>query len=195
MTRRAPRPQRYDPLLRSDMVASVNRQRVQSALWDYDRAVTEVESRWGVDRLPYLVSSETRLKWWSAIERLNSAVEEEDSEDTRTRVAVCIRGLAAMEAEATAAGHQPIDPTWWEVAMPDGSVLRVVKEWPEGSMARHATETGQGRPKVVVWSLDEVARLIAAYGAANVAKMVWPGATVTKVRTVTEEMLDDEIPF
>lgn len=192
---RVTKPHKHDPLLHSDMVASVTRQRVQSALWDYDRAVTELEAKWGVDRLPYLVDDDTRQKWWSAVDKLNAAVAEEDAEAVRHRVDVCLRGLQVLEAKAERDGQIPMGPTWWEIAMEDGSVLRVVKEWPEGSMARQAAETGQGRPKVVVWSLHEVARVIAAYGAVNSAKATWPGASVAKLRTITEEELDDDIPF
>lgn len=195
MAVRAQKPHKYDPLLRSDMVQSVSRQRIQSALWDYDRGVTTVEAIWGVDRLPYLVDDETRLKWWSAVERLNTAIDEEDANQVKHRVGVCLRGLGRLEDLARAAGHKPNPPTWWETIMPDGRVLRVVREWPEGSMAIAATETAADGRKVVVWSMEEVARIVGSYGAANVVKDTWPGATVTKVRTVTEEALDDEIPF
>ena len=92
----------------------------------FDKACGDMEMKWGIDRLPQLVSVETADKWGSAMAKLNNAIVTCDIEETKARVSVCIRGLAAMDAEAEAAGHKPISPEVWEAEY-NGRVFSVIK--------------------------------------------------------------------
>lgn len=194
MAARVTKPRKPDHLLGADLVANVEAQRVQSAVWDYDQAVRRLEDRWGVDRLPYLVGDEMRLRWWSAVDKLNAAIRSGDSGEVRKRVDICLRGLDALEQAAIGAGAKPLEVDAWETPLDDGRVLRVVRH---DHMARKATETAADGRQVIVWSLSEVGRVIGSYGAINAIKDMVPEASVTAVRTRTplEEELNDELPF
>jgi len=73
--------------------------RMQDALVRYDEAVTKLEMKWGVDRLPWLVGRELREKFDMQMDRLNEAIERQI--DVEHQVEVTLRGLAALEKAAT----------------------------------------------------------------------------------------------
>lgn len=93
----------------------------------FDRAMNDAEEKWGIDRLPELVSIETAEKWGSAMAKLNAAISEANPDEIKARVGVCLRGLAALEAEAIAAGHQPKPAEVWEYEF-EGRIFAVIKE-------------------------------------------------------------------
>jgi hypothetical protein len=155
------------------------------ALAPFDRAAEEMERKWGIDRLPALVSPETARKYGSAMAKLNAAIAAEDPAETAARVAVCIRGMAAMDAEATSAGHRPTAPECWAVEW-QGAVYAVVRsthDWPAAK---------RDHPGALIVTLRE---LVAAHAAR--ADLIPPIANPAPVRQLTalEIALDDEIPF
>jgi len=52
---------------------------VQCALEEFDRHNWEAERIWGVDRLPSLVSIETRLCWWQGRAMLDTAIRDNNA--------------------------------------------------------------------------------------------------------------------
>jgi hypothetical protein len=89
----------------------------------------------------------------------------------------------------------------WEIALNDGTVVQIVRE---AEMAdKLAREDSAGRKKIV-FTLDEIAKLLGGAKAIREAKMNWPGAEVTAVREKihdplmnvhdTYQGLDDPIP-
>lgn len=161
------------------------------ALGPFDTAARNMERKWGVNRLEGLVSPETAARYGSAIAKLNAAIDANDPADTAARAAVCIRGMAAMDAEATAAGHQPIPPAAQEIEV-DGKLCAVLwdgNQWPAYAALR---------PGVRTYTPQEVANALAAYGQTVAAiKDAFPGAQVSAVRQRTdlEQSLNDEIPW
>lgn len=157
----------------------------------FDRAMRDAERKWGIDRLPGLVSPETAAKFGSAMGKLNDAINSGDAAATAARVGVCIRGLAAMDAEAVAAGHQPTPPEAWDVEVA-GRVCAIIRDdrlWPVLAAAR---------PGLTIYTLREVALALAEYGQGVVkVKEAFSGAEVTAIRerTKLEEDLADEIPW
>ncbi len=185
---RPPRHQKHDRLIHSG--ASANDVKADFAIGPFDAEARRMDARWGVNRLPDLVSPATNQRWAQAMVNLNSAIHSADPELTAARVAACLRGFAAMDAEATAAGHQPVTPEAWEFEI-DGKVCALLRDdaaWP----AYHAQ-----RPGVRVYTIREVVNALAAYGQTVAAvKDSFPGAQVTAIRkTELETELDDEIPF
>lgn len=165
--------------------------RMQDALVKYDEAVTKLEMKWGIDRLPWLVGHELRERFDAQMEKLNKAIE--DQHDVEHQVDVTMRGLALLEQKAIEAGHQPLNGEYWEAPMPNGKVLAIVRTGYEvGKVKRENRE-------MVVCSVEEVAKMVQAQleqiPAVEKAKDLWPGATVEKIRTATEKELNDEIPF
>ena len=161
------------------------------AMAPFDTAARAMERKWGINRLEGLVSPETAARYGSALGKMNVAMDTGDPAETAARVAVCVRGLVALDAEATAAGHQPIIPEAGEFQI-DGKTCALLRDdaaWPAYSAAR---------PGVRVYTMREVANALEAYGQTVAAvKDAFPGAEVKAVRKPTnlEIELEDSIPF
>ncbi len=168
--------------------ASETEIRCDMATGPFDAKARAMDRKWGQDRLPELVSPAMAERWGLAMANLNAAIAANDPALVVARVNACLRGFDAMDAEATAAGHQPITPDAWEFDM-DGkpcAVLRDDAAWPAYAAMR---------PGVRIYSLREVANALAAYGSTVAAvKDAFPGAVVRKP-TPLEAELNDLIPF
>jgi hypothetical protein len=55
-------------------------QKIQAAITELDICVSGYEKRWGVDRLPELVSVETQQKYWRQVDKLDDAIEANDAD-------------------------------------------------------------------------------------------------------------------
>jgi hypothetical protein len=82
------------------LAADIKRSKVQAAVWDFDRTVSQAEVAWGHDRLTYLVSADTRARWWRAVEALNVAIKENDPDKVEPLVQNLVRGVRRMVEEA-----------------------------------------------------------------------------------------------
>jgi len=158
------------------------------AIAPFDRAATQAERTWGIDRLPELVSPATAAKYGSAFAKMNAAINASDPDDCAARAAVCIRGLAAMEAEARAAGHQPMPSGFW-MHEQEGTTIIIaqdMRDWPLIE-AMH--------PGVPIFSMREVFNALEAYGQTVVAvKHAFPGAEVKSSQPIDRHP-EDPIPY
>jgi hypothetical protein len=168
--------------------------RMQQSLVDYDEAVSKLELKWGVDRLPWLAGGELREKFEAQMDKLNKAIDSRS--DIEHQVEVTKRGLVALEKAAIANGADPLSGEYFEAAMPDGRVMAVVKT--NYDVAKVKRENRE----LVVYSVDELAMIVSKFEKdkaplVNDIKEMFPGAVVetVKSRTKTEELLNDEIPF
>lgn len=161
----------------------------KSILDGVDHAITTAERTWGVDRLRLLVSDDLRARWdrqWLAWCR---AIEGDDVAAIQKQGAAVRRAVAALEAEARAAGQQPLLPDVWETRHGDRVIVVCRTSAEAGVVAR------EGRA-VEVWTLDELVRLALADrpGLAAV-KEVFPGSTVTAIKPrVNWAAGGDELP-
>lgn len=165
--------------------------RCDMATAPFDRAVRAADAEWGQDRLPELVSPQTAERWGMAMANLNTALAAQDPAIVVARVAACVRGLTAMDAEARAAGHVPTPPEAWRFDM-DGQPCAIVREGCDW------TALAPAMPGVRFYSLHEVALALQHYGGiVAAAKDSFPGATVAAVRKPSplEAAIDDEIPY
>jgi len=123
-----------------------------------DTKASEVESRWGVSRLERLVSFETAQKWKRQMDKLNKAISENDVFTMPDLVNGTIKGYEAMEVEVIAQGHKPHDaPVAWTVGLPSGKTLAIVRHDKDASLIN---DLKRNHGDVVVWTLDEIARVI-----------------------------------
>ena len=164
---------------------------VQSAVWDFDKAISAVECAWGVDRLPYLVDARKREAWWLGMDQLNAAIRDGDPLEVRAAVDNMLGGLQMLVRAATKAGEAHLTPDVWEVALSDGKVLRVVRCWPVNSDPVPVDRN------ILTYTLEEVARLVEREKGVNAIKGQWPGATVEPPRPKSKlsDPINDEIPF
>lgn len=199
-SKKKPRPRRRVAKPERGPVRNIGRvnervyRKIQDAVIEHDKVVTEYERRWGIDRLPELVGAELRERFLLQCDRLNKAIAMNDADEVRRLVPISCRAYAALEKAAREAGHAELTGEAWEAAMPDGGVLCVTRTTHE------AAKVARERPEAVVWSVEEVANVVGSYEAAKVvtfAKKAFPGATVEarEDRVPTHEELDDEIPF
>ena len=166
--------------------------RMQDALVRYDEAVTKLEMKWGVDRLPWLVGRELREKFDMQMDRLNEAIERQI--DIEHQVEVTLRGLAALEKAATEKKiGDPLTGEYWEAPMPDGRVIAITRT------DHDVVKVKRENREMVVYSVNEVGKIVQAYlgkaSAVDKVKDLWPGATIEKIKTPAEKELNDEIPF
>lgn len=190
MAKRKSAPRKSDRLLNPG--ASKDEVRCDLATAPLDRVARDMERKWGVDRLPELVSPETAEKWGSALAKLNAAIDACDPTAVVERVNVCLRGYDAMDAEARAAGHRPSDPEIWEYEF-EGRKFGIIadgREWP----AAYAK-----RPGLTIYSMREVAIALYASEAANpvieAVKQNFPGGYISDIRPLEKRSIEDPIPF
>ena len=165
--------------------------RMQDALHRYDDVVSDVEGRWGVDRLVWLVGGDLRDRFEKQMDRLNAAIDKCDP-SIEHEVEVTLRGVAALEQAAIAAGAKPLNGDYIEGRMPDGRVIAIT------ATGYEAGKVKRDNREMVVYSVDEVGRIIEGLNkeapVVDAIKNAFAGAEVQSVKPVPAN-LDDEIPF
>jgi hypothetical protein len=174
----------------------------RAALDEADKVADAMERKWGADRLRLLVGPELREKFDRQRYLFNQAIWHGELEDVRQQSARMVRAWEALNAVATKNGQQPIHPLVWEVTVGEGDAAYVAAIVPDNDHAKHVLASGR---QVVVYTLEEIARLLQAMPAVAKAKQTFPGAEVTASRRSiddplgsihdTGEKLDDQIPF
>jgi hypothetical protein len=154
----------------------------QAAIDGADHTAVTMEQKWGAGRLRLLVSTELREKFDRQRYLFNQAIWHGDLEAVRTQSARMAAAWRALDGAAEAARRAPLLDGVWEVVLEDGTVAAIT----QGATPVLQTD---GR-KVVVYTLDEIGRLLSHYPAIAQAKQVFPGATVEAVRRPTDP-LDD----
>jgi len=150
-----------------------------------DETACAMEGKWGADRLRLLVSSELREKFDRQRYLLNQAIWHGDLEAVRRESGRMVNAWTVLDRVATEAGAQPLMAAVWEVGLADGSVAAVVPD-----NARAALVRAEGR-QVAVYTLEEIGRLLSAYPQLAEAKLVFPGAEITEIRSRSiEDPLD-----
>ncbi|WP_299945321.1 hypothetical protein [uncultured Ruegeria sp.] len=172
------------------------------SLAPFDRLAIEMERKWGIDQLPALVSPETSTRYGHAIADLNAAIAKSEPAAVTACVQNCIKGLGVMDAEATAAGHQPATGEFWEYEfMPHDAmeafrfaVMRDDAEWQTSKACR---------PDLRFFSMREVALALHHYCSRHPVgevKDLFPGAQITKINEPSKPPVDwdaggDPIPI
>jgi hypothetical protein len=184
MAQRPTRQKKDDRILHKG--ATANEIKADLALAPFDAAVREMDRKWGIDRLPELVSTESAAKWGKAMAGLNGAIDAHDPDKVKFWVEVCLRGLASMDAEAVTLGRPVSDPMIWEHEY-EGKVYGIIadgREWP----AAYAK-----RPGIAIHTMREVAIALHEHrnGLVNAVKLAFPGAEVKQVRRPKADLEDD----
>lgn len=160
---------------------------IQRHLTRLDQVQVEYESRWGVNRLPSLCSDDMQAKWNRQRQKLQDAVNQNLLYGVRDLVDGSIRAYAAMENDALARGNKPHDAEMWDVKHPDsGQVFRIVKSNYDAGIAL--------KDGAMVFTLQEVARILDAHATIKDVKATFPDATVANIHAVDWNKGDD-LPF
>jgi len=164
------------------------------AIAPLDRLAIQMDDKWGIDRLPEIVSVETATKFGAAMAHLNECIEQNDPDKVKAAAENCIKGLQVMDAEATLAGQPQSQPDMLEYKLDDELHFAILPDkhwWPE--VRKH-------RPDLQLFSLREVAIALKAAKADNpvirAVKEQFPKAEISEIETkVKNATLDDPIPF
>ena len=168
-----------------------------------DQTAAEMEAKWGADRLRLLVGPELREKFDRQRYLLGQAIWHGELEAVRRESMRMVKAWLALDAGAVAAGKAPLDPMVWEIAVradpigddptPHHFVAAIV---PDNDHAHRVIAEGR---HVVVYTLEEIGRLLAALPTVAKAKQTFPGAAVTAVRRSVDDPLtaihDDSEPL
>lgn len=158
--------------------------KVDFCLGPFDNASRDMDKKWGVDRLPDLVSVETAKIWGTTMANLNAAIqaqyENENQEQARADVIACVesalKGFAYMDAEAEKSGAKPADKTIMEYEL-EGTRIGIMQD----GAAWQAIKAE--RPDLVLYTLAEVANALEAYGGSviNEVKRHFPAAEISSI--------------
>ena len=176
--------------------AEQNDSRINEAVHMHDRVVSDVEKRWGMDRLQELVSEDTRRKFHLQREKLWNALTKNDGRDALHQAQVMCRAYEVLEREAKALGAKELTGDYIEGLMPDGRVLAITVDKFE------ASKVARDNRDMVVYSIEEIGRVLSVKDDEAKAKIndvvskvkgIFAGAEVVSVKPL--EDIDDEIPF
>lgn len=174
---------------RAMMPLPIDRGPVQEALEPLDRVAVEMEGKWGVGRLPRLVTPDMAAKFASARQKLDEAIRDNDLEAVVAKASVMIRGWQALDQAATEAGHKTYPEAVWSkqhrgtkytIVLDRADVSKVAKD------SKHPATVVTLDELLVVWDDFQGRRVI------EETKTLFPGATVE--RAGIKEM-DDDIPW
>jgi hypothetical protein len=165
---------------------------IYHSLLPLDRIATEMELKWGCERLASLVSPNTASRFGSAKAKLDAAIMANDPTLSARRASVLAKGWRAMDVEATQSGHRALSPDIWSHTTQEGFKMAVARSTGDAIKAIKVDDRLQG---VRVYSIEEIGRIlqIDSNALVNAAKEHFPDAVVTKV--ARKGSLTDEIPF
>ena len=151
-----------------------------------DTVSRSMEQKWGVDRLPRLVSEILSIKFDQQRNLLESAIKSNDAAQISKQSEGMRRAWVALDQAATADGHMPLGNAVWTEKHKTGDVIAVYRD--DAQLVDIAAAGG------VSFTLEELVRLIPAD--VLVAKKEFHGIKVVDVRDKGgDDELNDEIPF
>ena len=194
----ATKTQRRRPDIFTDPEAHGNsiRDAIHHAILPLDRVASEMEMKWGCERLPSLVSPQTASLFGSAKAKLDAAIQANDPQEVARRATVMIKGWSKMDAEATERGHEALSPEIWSHTTSTGFKVAVARSNADAIKSIRTDDRMEG---AAVYSLDEIARILEAdsYRLLDAVKKTWPEAKVAKTRKkkAPASEFDDGVPF
>ena len=145
-----------------------------------------MEQKWGVDRLPRLVSEILSIKFDQQHNLLESAIKSNDAAQISKQSEGMRRAWVALDQAATADGHMPLGNAVWTEKHKTGDVIAVYRD--DAQLVDIAAAGG------VSFTLEELVKLIPTD--VLVAKREFHGIKVVDVRDKGgDDELNDEIPF
>lgn len=170
---------------------------IPAAVWGQleplDRVARDKTARWG-NTLPSLVSPDLAGRFEAAYEALHAAVSAKDPVRVNKIATQLIKAWGVLEAEAEAAGHQPLPEHCYCVELEEGKIICI---------ALHGwAELRQKYSDWTVYSFEDAARVLTSHFSEaflDAAFDSFPNARVTRIegvdKTKTAKILEDEIPW
>lgn len=189
-----PRRQRKgDRLTNPDATAS--QIEIDHALAPFDEASRAMDRKWGIDRLPALVSETTAARFGKGIGMLNDAIRDEDSEKVQRLAGQLRKFIGSMDAEATENGSRamPLRSASCEF---EGRIFTVIQEIAD-------IQNYEKQENEMVFTIREFAVVMKAMRLdgelANATKKYFPQSQITDFKSKLGDNFwkegGDEIPF
>ena len=150
-----------------------DRDRLTLALVAPDEAFRATEKKWGQGRLERCVSQKTLESYRRGWTAYREAIETGDAGGVEQIGPKMVAALKFMDAEAERLGHKPLSVDAWEVPFGDGKVLVIVRTQAEAHAA--ATDKTDTRDRVI-YTMTEIANVLATYEQLTAIKLAFPGA-------------------
>nr|WP_321986166.1 hypothetical protein [uncultured Lichenicoccus sp.] len=147
---------------------------IQAEIIPVDEVMRASERKWGVGRLICLIEPAILARWKIGFDKWNAAIDSGDMQAVRELAPKIRQALAFMDKQATDAGHAPLVISSFETALEDGRVLCLVRTAAEASAA---VQQAEGR-HLVVWSMEELARVLPKLETLYVTKALFSGSRV-----------------
>lgn len=166
-----------DEFMAPDLYCNSVADGIHYAIMPLDKIATDLDMKWGVDRLPSLVSSQTAALFGSAKAKLDAAIQSNIPADVVARVEIMIRGWEKLDAEATERGHQPLSLDIWTYSTPDGFKIAVARSDADAIKGIREDDRLAG---CAVYSLSEIALIMSSHSKSlvNSAKKMFPESRV-----------------
>jgi hypothetical protein len=182
---------RPDDIFQPDLIGDAGAEMTYHAIVALDETASSMERKWGMDRLPKLVSVETATKFGSAKAKLDDAIRQQDDELIQKKASVLQKGWLAMDREAFNHGAATL------ADLEDDAIHHRHPENGRAYVIVRAHGKGEAVEGARTYTLDEVCRVLdkfnlASGGAVEEAKRLFPGAEVSGRGA---RLPDDEIPF
>jgi hypothetical protein len=189
--KRPQRKKRGDRLL--DSGAARNEIACDYAVAPLDQIARQMDRKWGVDRLPELVSPAMAERYGHAIADLNAAIESADPASVVATAQNCIKGLQVMDAEAEAAGMPKASADYAEYEI-EGFKFAVMLD------GDHWQACQEARPDLRFFTLREIGVALKALRIDNPIfseiKKHFPQAQIDSIaERAKPKTYDDPIPF
>ena len=154
-----------------------------------DHLAKQMETKWGVDRLPLLVSDQLRAAFYQQKYLLDEALTSGDLALIDIQVGGMKRAWEALDQAATQSGQPILSADIWEVKLPvSGRIVAFVKTSAEAQAI--------ARPDLETWTVSEIAQLIDGMDEnVRAVKQLFPGAEVTAITKKETPSQTDEKPF
>lgn len=151
-----------------------------------DEQVSALERKWGVDRLPRLVSPELATRFRQAADLHAAEAPYADPPRLAELDAMMARAWAALDADATSRGAEPLPPACFEVDSGDparGVIVIALDNTHAQALALRAKQEGR---RVETWTLAEVAAVMRGHAITAAVKAAFPGAGVREPELALE---------
>lgn len=145
-----------DPLMTGDSKPMKNAMEITNALKPLDGTARSMELKWGVGRLPELVSPTTAAKFGNVQDVLNGLIEDaSDVPAIATMASTLQRGWLALDKEATESGQRPIEPVGWCFKVGEHRAIMVRTDADADAIREHD-------PNAEIWTLEKAGNAIHA---------------------------------
>lgn len=162
-----------------------------------DRLSSDLDRKWGVNRLIHLAAPDLRARFMGAHDLRNGEYEFATEERRQSLDAMMERAWLALERAAIAAGHEPLPPAIYEAPLdPDDPAFGVLALCLDDEHAQVVRLRANAEERnVKTWTMAEMALFVQRSEMVNAIKHEFPGATVRTQRPRRIELPEDDIPF